>query len=212
LLGWGLFCTPAVAHLAAGLLEWRYPPLDRRPADADAIVVFGGGVLWPAPDAHKLELTDSTLRRCYRAVELYRQGPPCLVIVVGGVAHPDRPGGPEGDAMRRCMVTMGVLPGDILVEDASRNTYENAVKAQQLLAARNLHRPLLVTDATHMYRSVRCFEKQGVSVIPAAAYYNAAYFRPTIYAFVPRAEAAAISQDVFHEFLGLAWYWWRERM
>lgn len=208
----GLFCTPAVAHLAAGCLEWRYPPLPQRPESAEAIVVLGGGVQWPAPDAQEVRLTDSALRRCYRAVELYRQGPPCPVIVSGGVAHEDRPGGPEGEALRRCLLIMGIPAEDIVVEDRSRNTFENAVEVQRLLAARRIERSLLVTDGTHLCRAVRCFQKQGAKVIPAGAHYHAGYFRPTIFNFVPRAEAARTNQEVWHEVLGLAWYWWRGRI
>src|SRR5207249_1616388 len=40
-VGLSLVCCPTVAYLAIGSLEWHYPPANKRPADAQAIVVLG---------------------------------------------------------------------------------------------------------------------------------------------------------------------------
>src|SRR5579884_4231092 len=42
-----LLCVPALAYLALGSLEWHYPPLARRPADTEAIIVLAGYVKPP---------------------------------------------------------------------------------------------------------------------------------------------------------------------
>ncbi|MGL5196996.1 MAG: YdcF family protein, partial [Chroococcales cyanobacterium] len=63
---------------------------------------------------------------------------------------------------------MGVPPSAILLEPYSLNTYQNAVEVRKLLEARNIEkRVLLVTSATHMPRSLRIFQRQGIDAIPA---------------------------------------------
>src|SRR5262249_38208490 len=47
--GLAVLSTPALAYLCLGTLEWRYPPRESRPDDAEAIVVLGGGM--HPPDA-----------------------------------------------------------------------------------------------------------------------------------------------------------------
>ncbi len=207
-----LFCTPAISFLAAGIFERQFPPLKQRPDGAAAIVVLGGGVLWPAPDDTQTRPNDGTLRRCFAAVELYRRGLPCPILVTGGIGNPSRSGASEAQVMRNCLLTMGVPDSDVVLESESRNTYESAVMAKRLLAERGIHSIVLVTDATHLLRATRCFRYQGLDVVPAGAYYRAHYFPGDPFAFVPREGAARDNQDVLHEALGLLWYWWRGRI
>ena len=58
----------------------------------------------------------------------------------------------------------------ILTEERSRNTYENAVNAKQLLGR---DRSCSSTSALHLPRSVALFEKQGFSVTPVPCGYEA---------------------------------------
>lgn len=209
---WGLFSTPFVAYLSSKTLEGRFPRLETRQEPVDAIVVLAGGVQWPAPGDRVTWPSDGTLRRCFRSVELYRQGPACPIIVTGGVVNPSRPGDPEGAVLKRCLLEMGVPESDILVETRSRTTFENAVEAKRLLEERGYQKVLLVTDATHLLRSVRCFRKQGVEVVPAGTNYHSRVFEPVPFNFVPRAGPAYVNQQVFHEWLGLMWYWLKGRI
>jgi len=51
------------------------------------------------------------------------------------------------------LVKLGVPATDVLVEDRSRTTSENAVETQKLLALRGISKILLVTDAAHDLRA-----------------------------------------------------------
>ncbi|UUZ80867.1 YdcF family protein [Paenibacillus sp. P26] len=55
---------------------------------------------------------------------------------------------------------------DILLDDTSRTTKENAENSVKLLASGGLHRPIVITSAFHMPRAVQHFRKQGAEVIP----------------------------------------------
>ncbi len=53
---------------------------------------------------------------------------------------------------------------DIITEEVSKNTYENAVETKKLLdrSYPNLKTYLLITSGKHMRRANGCFEKQGL--------------------------------------------------
>ena len=125
---------PAIAHLSLGTLEWRYPPTEERPDDAEAIVVLGGGV--DPADATRLraEMNSATLWRCLHAAAVYRRGKPCPVVVCGGRVDTGSSTPPVAQLMRDFLRDQGINDGDLIVEDRSRSTYENAVECRGVLA------------------------------------------------------------------------------
>jgi uncharacterized SAM-binding protein YcdF (DUF218 family) len=208
-----LFCTPAVSYFAKGTLEWRYPPLTKRPDDTQAIVVLSAGIVPPDAIRPRARLNYASLTRCLRAAELYHAGPPCKVLLTGGKVDPARLGPSLADAMRDFMLRLGVREEDMLLETQSRSTYENAQQSAQLLRQHNLQSTiLLVTDATHLRRGVLCFAAQGIPVVPAGCRYRATEFPWSVFTFLPSADAADSNQEVFHEWLGLTWYWVKGRI
>jgi uncharacterized SAM-binding protein YcdF (DUF218 family) len=163
-------------------------------------------------DETRYELDEDTLARCRYAAELYRQGPACPVLVSGGKVDPGMPGPPMGQAMAAYLRELGVRAADLIVEDTSRSTFENAVESAKLLKHHQLDNALLVTDAVDMFRAVRCFEKQGVGVTPAPCHYRAQGFRPTVFTFLPSSTALLNCERVAHEWLGVVWYWMHGRI
>jgi uncharacterized SAM-binding protein YcdF (DUF218 family) len=197
---------PPVGFLALGTLEWRYPPLAQRPADADVIVVLSGYVVRTDEYHPRPVLAVDTLYRCLRALDVYRQGPSLPIVVSGGKVEPQTPGPPLARVMSDFLVEMGVRPSDVIREERSTSTYENAVESCKILAARGFRRPILVTDGTHMARAVGCFRKLGVEVIPAACRYRASRFTVRVSSFLPSPGGAAGVAEAFHGWLGIAWY------
>ncbi len=211
-LGLVILCLPAVAWLALGSLEWQYPPLQRRPADAAAIVVLASYVsppnsVWPKP-----VLDDDSLKRCLLAVEVYRQGEAMPIVVSGGKPYASFPGPDCASAMRDFLLQLGVKDSDILVERLSTTTYENAVECRKLLAERKMDKIILVTNASHLVRAVGCFRQQGITVVPCGCQYRATDFDRWPTKFIPSPVAGATCQRVGHEWLGVAWYWLRGRL
>jgi uncharacterized SAM-binding protein YcdF (DUF218 family) len=200
------FCsTPLASYLALGSLEWFYPPLQERPPDAQAIVILAGYV-FPADGAHRHpQLGPDTLYRCLEGVELYQQGQPCPVLVSGGSVGG---AGPTcAPLMRDFLVKLGVPATDILVEDKSQSTWENAVESQRLLKLRGISKILLVTDATHLFRAERCFRRQEIDVVPWGCRYRATLSPLEVGRFLPSATGGAGLDEASHEWLGSAWYW-----
>lgn len=207
-----LFCTPAVAYLAVGLLEWSYPPIEKRPDGADAIVVLSGDLHPPNDVRRRAVLGESSLYRCMKGAQLYHSASRCKVVLSGGRVDLERPGPTMAEAMSEFVLQLGIDAEDLILEKESRSTYENAVHTAALLSQQNIDSIALVTDATHLERSIRCFEKQGLSVVGCGCHYRATKFDWTIFSFLPSADAARHNQAVFYEWLGLTWYWLNDRI
>jgi uncharacterized SAM-binding protein YcdF (DUF218 family) len=201
--------TPAVAHLSQGTLEWRFPPTEQRPDGAEAIVVLGGGIEPADATRRRAALSSSTLVRCMHAAAVYCQGKTCPVIVSGGRVDAGSSTPPIALLMRDFLRDQGVKDADLIVEDRSRTTYENAVECCKLLEQRHIGKVILVTDATHMFRALRTFHKQGIDAVPSACAHRATQFDWGVFDFLPSANAVQNHQRTIHEWLGVAWYWLR---
>lgn len=191
-----LYSIPAIGYLLLGSLEWQYPPLEERPADADAILVLGCG-------------ETAALHRCIRAAHLYRQGGPCPVLVSGGKPTAEEPA--EAEVMRGFLIQLGVASADVLIEPDAQTTYESAVLCPALLRPRRIQKIVLVTDARHLFRATRCFQAQGFDVIPAGCAYTALP-RYGLARILPSRGGGLWSDEALSEWLGVAWYWVRGRI
>jgi uncharacterized SAM-binding protein YcdF (DUF218 family) len=206
-----LLYLPAVGYLLLGSLEWDYPPRAERPEGVEAIVVLGGYVSPPPAEGMPAELAEDSLLRCLRAADLYRQGPPCPVIVTGGPVHPDASAPPVARAMRDFLVAQGVEASHVVVEDRSRSTHENAVETAKVLRDLRVRKVALVTDAAHLRRALGCFRAQGVNAVGCGCRYRAAG-RLTARDFLPDLAADAARRTAAHEWVGIAWYKIQRRM
>jgi uncharacterized SAM-binding protein YcdF (DUF218 family) len=199
--------TPLASYLALGTLEWSYPPLERRPDDAQAIVVLSGDIRPWDETRKKADLGVDSLYRCLRAVDVYFEGSKLPLVVSGGSADTDGPTPPLAEVMRDFLLRLGVPAGDMLVEDQSRSTHENAVETSQLLEARGFRRIVLVTDAAHLPRAAACFRKQGIDVVPCGCRYRATRLPRSLEIVLPDPSAARGVREAWHEWCGIAWYW-----
>jgi len=153
-----LLSTPIISDAITRLVE-RYPPLDfQQTANAQAIVILGGGgqrVLAPeyggtAADPFLLE------RLSYGAYLAHRTGLP--VLVTGQAV--------EARAMHDTLQRNFGLEARWTDSDAY-DTFQNAHNAARLLKADGVQRIVLVTRATHMWRSVQEFTAAGLEIVPA---------------------------------------------
>jgi len=69
----------------------------------------------------------------------------------------------EAEEARKYLQQFGIDSSKIIIDNDSRNTYENAVITKRILDSLKITEPvLLVTSATHMYRARKCYEKANV--------------------------------------------------
>jgi uncharacterized SAM-binding protein YcdF (DUF218 family) len=190
-----LLSTPVVA-LWLYRLDEAYPSLDlRRPLSAGAIVILGGGGArmyapeWGGPMPSD-QLWD---RLTYGAALARHTGLPLLITDNGYTIRAMRNG------LERAL---GVRPR--WIDDAARDTYENARNSARILRAAGIDRVILVTHSVHMRRSVAEFEAAGLAVVPAPVATrltaNVSYFQ----AYLPDPNSLAYARMVVHEFIGTA--------
>jgi uncharacterized SAM-binding protein YcdF (DUF218 family) len=153
---------PAVGAWMIERLD-RTPPLDiRKPTDAQAIVILGGGVRRYAPEYNGATISGITLARVRYGAQIARStGLP--VLVSGGAAR-DLPA--EAPLMRKALFEEFGVPVR-WVEARSRDTHENAVNSAVLLKASGVSRVILVGHSFDFPRTRKEFEAAGISVIPA---------------------------------------------
>ncbi len=160
--------TETVALSLLRSLEQDYPPVPAEEAPlADAIVVLGG-VLRTPENSERWSDLGSAADRLVHAVRLYRAGRAPLVVVSGGPMPWARSSVRPAVAMAELLHEWGVPREVLLLEDGSRNTYENAIETRSLLARRGIDEILLVTSALHMPRALAVFRTAGFRAQPAA--------------------------------------------
>jgi uncharacterized SAM-binding protein YcdF (DUF218 family) len=153
-----LLATPIVSDGITRLVE-RYPPLDLQlAANAQAIVILGGGGQrrlapeYDGPAAEPLMLE----RLSYGAYLSRKTGLPVLVTGFSLEARAMH------DTLQR---NFGVEAR--WIDDRAYDTFQNARNSALLLKADGVHRIVLVTRATHMWRSVQEFTDANLDVVPA---------------------------------------------
>src|SRR5581483_786835 len=201
-----LWAWPPSASLFAYTLECWYPVTRFPSGDAEAIVVLGATIYKPDRSQPVPLLEQQAYLRCRRALWLYRNWKSLPIVVSGGPvsAKSDLA---VADVMRDALVEWGVPADRIWVERASRSTYENAAFTARILRDRTIHRVALVTEGYHIMRSVLCFRKQKVDVIPAGCDYRYIQFEGNWNQFFPKPSMIGYNEDSLHEWVGLCWYW-----
>jgi uncharacterized SAM-binding protein YcdF (DUF218 family) len=208
-----LLSTPLAGYLAQGSLEWSYPPTSEIPAAADTIVVLAGGLVVDDDAGTQVRLSDSTLQRCVAARRLYRRAGGCRLVLCGGKVDWSTPGPTLAVAMRDFLTEAGARPDDLVLEEKSSTTYENALFSKALLnsAGREGARIWLVTEATHMRRAMGCFRTLGIECTPAPCDHHAWREEFSILSVIPCARGVSRVAQAAHEWMGLFWYRLRGR-
>jgi uncharacterized SAM-binding protein YcdF (DUF218 family) len=145
-------------------------------------------------------------------VSLLRLYPHARLVFTGGSGSL-RPGPfKESDKVRSFWRDAIVDRGQVLYEEASRNTHENATFTRDLVKPKAGEKWLLVTSAAHMPRSVGLFRKAGFDVIAYPVAFKSTGMDGQWY--VPRTAGAALGniESAVHEYVGLWVYYQTGRL
>jgi uncharacterized SAM-binding protein YcdF (DUF218 family) len=177
LLGLGWF----VAVLLTPLPAWLTLPLEdrfARPADVpervDGVIVLGGAVEQLLTEARGIPALNGAAERMTEAVALARRYPEARILFTGGSGRLSPGGISEAEVARRLFASLGLEGPRLILEERSRNTWENAVESRALVAPKPGETWLLVTSASHMPRSVGVFRRAGFPVMPWPVNYSTA--------------------------------------
>jgi uncharacterized SAM-binding protein YcdF (DUF218 family) len=173
-----LFLALAVAAL--GWCRWVYVQIERyadqdqvaqvakaeqstQSAPADAIVVFGAAEYDGRPSPVYRARLDHGL-------SLFHHGIAPLLITLGGNGGDQYN---EGTVGREYLMGMGVPESAIIAETESRSTEESALRVSVIARANGLHRLVIVSDGTHMFRIHEICAAEGLDVLTSPRPYVA---------------------------------------
>lgn len=100
--------------------------------------------------------------RIWQALHLYHLGKVDKIMIVGANGDLVDKGLNEGQQFKQVLLDFGIPESDLLIEDQSKNTYQNAQEAYRIIQTHpEISTTLLVTSALHAPRAEACFEKAG---------------------------------------------------
>ncbi len=195
------------ADLILKPLEDKYPPLDimALKGRVDVIVILGGGLIeGRSPYGEMLYPGNFTLSRLIYGYNIWKELM-VPIIVSGGRPLMSFPG-TEGDVMKKFLVKQGVEEDFIIVENRSRNTWENALYTIEICKGSDFKSVVLVTSAFHLPRAVKAFSNKGITIYPAPSSYLTERHKYLWVNFFPHATYLYNSFIGLKEHVGLLFY------
>lgn len=169
-------------------------------SDKNVVVVLGGGsVFWP--DQKSLSANTMSYSRIFKSFEIYQNckraaKSVCHILVTGG--DPQLRGQTEFELIAKELRTLGVTNEDIIKEEMSRNTKENAFYSSELIKNNNYSSVALVTSGYHTKRAESWFLHFKISsqIVPSDSIASTSKFWPS-------SMNLFYSDVAIHELLGL---------
>ncbi len=145
--------------------------------------------------------------RLISAIELYKLGKIEKIIISGGNGELINKGMKESEWTKKILINMGIESKDILLENSSRNTMENAQNTAMLVKRDISQKLLLITSAKHMKRAKFCFNKNNFTI----DCYPTDCTIPDItlsfdYLFIPNTDSLEKWESLLHEWIGYIVY------
>lgn len=147
--------------------------------------------------------------RIWQTIQLYKKGKIVKIILSGSPDKIKKSKNREFDYLKNILNSYGILANDIIEENLSSNTCENAKNCKIILEKNNYYQDkhLLITSSIHMKRSLSCFRKQGINVTPFATdQVNASAKGFKLNWIIPNSENLILWDKYFHEVLGYLFY------
>ncbi|MCB9223908.1 MAG: YdcF family protein [Crocinitomicaceae bacterium] len=173
----------------------------------DCAVVLGGMADWD--NTNKRLSIRRGGDRIWQAINLYHLGKVKKIIISGSNGYLMEDELDESTQFKRVLVENGIPEEDILVENTSKNTYQNAVESKKIIDQHpEINTVLLVTSALHMRRSKACFEKAGFEkfdTFPTDHYTGSRNYKFDQF-IVPNVSVMNDWERLIHEWIGYVSY------
>jgi uncharacterized SAM-binding protein YcdF (DUF218 family) len=170
----------------------------------DAIILLGGGVMEGVPDISGTSIPSSDMTvRIVDTVRLYKKYKLPVVVSGGSISGKVK----EAVVAKRFLTDLGVKDKDIILEDSSKDTIENALYVKEIFRKKGYKKGLLVTSAYHIRRSEFLFKKAGLDVYPHSCGISSnKSIEFNLYDFLPGIGYLNQSAATIKEALGLLFY------
>jgi len=147
---------------------------------------------------------DHSVARLTKAIEIYNKNPRILILLSGFSKESLNEEWSELEMVKRFYLDQGVRFENLLFENQSRNTFENAFFSKNIVS-KYKGTWGLITTASHMPRSYLVFKKQGLILEPINVNYRTGKTKIFWLNFNIKKGLTDWS-IIFHEVIGLAYY------
>ncbi|SFV27925.1 YdcF family protein [Hyphomicrobium facile] len=189
-------------------LEQRFQPrvMDVPQEKISGIILLGGFEDGALTDSRGGLALNEAAERLIETVRLAHALPDAKVIFTGGSGSLFGGEG-IGSVIAKYIIDTGIEPSRIVVENNSRNTYENAMFTKALVNPQPSDKWLLVTSAFHMPRSVGVFRKAGFDVVPYPVDFRTRGRSDAVRPFDSISAGLTLTDLAAKEWIGLLAYW-----
>lgn len=164
----GLFLLVGILPLQDILLRAleNQNPRGAWPARVDGVLILSGGLNWKVLQSRGVPAMELSKGRVVAGFEVARRYPEARVIFAGGSGALGGAAISEAKGTRAIFAQLGLDEKRVILEQHSRNTYENILFARQIAKPRPGEIWLLATTASHMPRAVGVARKLGWAMQP----------------------------------------------
>ncbi len=155
-----------VGDLLLAPLEERYTA-NPKPGDVSTIILLGGGEETGTSARWKQPQVNDAGDRYLAALTLARRYPKAQILFAGGSGSLTGSDVSEASIAREILLNGGIAGDRLRLEDASRNTAENAALLRKIAGKQPAGQVLLVTSAFHMPRAMATFCTAGWTSLSA---------------------------------------------
>lgn len=115
----------------------------------------------------------------------------------------------EVNLMKEFLEKLGFDSSRIIIEEQSRNTRENAAYSCKILKLNEVKKTILVTSAYHMRRAQKCFQQNGIEVVPFPVDFRSRDNKSfIIFDFFPDMSSLNDSVRALREYYANIYYFW----
>ncbi|CAN5320803.1 hypothetical protein BH09BAC2_BH09BAC2_06710 [soil metagenome] len=198
-----LFTNPILLNIFAR--KWDAKPDSAVASKTYSCAIVLGG--YAAEDESEQGYFSNASDRFIQGVKLITAGTVKNILLTGASGKIFPTSFKEAEWAKQQAAALNVPDSSIIIENKSRNTFENAQFSKLMLYSLQLQPPyLLVTSAFHMRRSLYVFKKAGVDVIPYPCAYIQGRDKINFGGLIPSAGTLADWEFYIKEAVGLAVY------
>lgn len=185
---------------------WQPAPVDLPKGKKYSAAIHLGGV--SMTDIDKRMYFGEAADRFIQLTKLYHTGVVQHVLVTGGSPVIfGKSTVSEADQLHQQLLMQGIPDSSIIVENISRNTFENAVNTKHILDSLKLSPPyVLITSAVHVPRATAVFKKAGLEVMPYPSAYTEIRQKFNINDLIPSLDVLTDWNFFIKEIVGFAVY------
>ena len=195
-----------------GVVHWWEPdPIATKDLEKeyDFIILLGGySNFQTAMGKSEFQLELKGGNRLITTLNLYNKGIGKRIILTGGSGKLLGEKYGEAEYVAPFLKTLGLPDSAFIVENKSRNTWENAIFSKQIVDSLQKNAScLLVTSAFHMPRSKACFDKAGLpTTIYPTDYYRQKHDNLVKLFLEPSSSKLFAWEALIHEWIGVITY------